>query len=424
MFFSSMPFDMGGGFDGRMGGRMSREVDNKKLYEILEVSQEATLSEIKKAYRRLAIKHHPDKGGDQEKFKEVSRAYEVLSDPEKRKIYDEYGEEGLEGGGGGADPVDLFDVIFGGGRRAGSRGGGKRRGEDLVTHLKVTLEQIYNGAVRKMAINKDTICADCEGVGGPKDAIQYCELCQGQGVRVQIRQIGPMVQQTQSPCNPCKGTGKTIPVTKQCKKCSGSGSVKERKVLEVNIDKGIPNHHKVTFHGEADEKQGEIPGDVVFVLDEQEHSVFKRKGGDLFIEKDITLVEALTGFKFIITHLDGRKLLVKSNPGDITKPSDIKCVNNEGMPTYKNPFVKGHLFVIINIIFPDKLDSKTQDLVKTLLPAPKALNVDEDDPSIEIHYTSNTKPSEVKDRIQKEAYQEDDEDGHHGGAERVSCRQQ
>ncbi|OII75081.1 hypothetical protein cand_004420 [Cryptosporidium andersoni] len=423
MFFSSMPFDMGGGFDGRMG-RTSRDVDNKKLYETLEINQDATLSEIKKAYRRLAIKHHPDKGGDQEKFKEISRAYEILSDPEKRKVYDEYGEEGLEGGGGGSDPVDLFDVIFGGGRRSGGGRGGKRRGEDIVTHLKVTLEQIYNGSVRKMAINKDTICDECEGVGGPKDAIQYCELCQGQGIRVQIRQIGPMVQQTQSPCTTCKGTGKIIPTSKQCKKCNGSGSVKERKVLEVNIDKGIPNHHKVTFHGEADEKQGEVPGDVVFVLDEQEHSTFKRRGGDLFMEKNITLVEALTGYTFTVTHLDGRKLLVKSNPGDIAKPGDIKCINGEGMPTYKNPFVKGHLFLVINITFPDSLNKKAQDTLKSILPAPQPLNVSENDPNIEIHYTTNTKPSEVKDRMQKEAYQEDEDEGHHSGAERVACRQQ
>eukprot|EP00922_Rhytidocystis_sp_ex-Travisia-forbesii_P060205 GHVS01089218.1.p1 GENE.GHVS01089218.1~~GHVS01089218.1.p1 ORF type:complete len:436 (+),score=68.06 GHVS01089218.1:175-1482(+) len=435
MFFSGgFPFgdDMHGGMGGgggRGGARPGKDVDTTKFYTMLEVSKDSSSADIKKAYRKLAIKHHPDKGGDPEVFKEISRAYEVLSDAEKREMYDKYGEDGLEGSQA-SDPTDIFDLFFGGGGGARRSRSGKKKGEDVVSHLKVQLDQVYNGAVRKLAINKDVLCPECRGHGGPADAMKSCDMCNGQGVRVQIRQMGPMIQQTQSVCPGCKGQGKMMPANKKCQKCTGGGTVKERKLLEVYITKGAPHHHKVVFSGEADEKPGETPGDVIFVLDQQEHPIFRRRNNDLFIKKTITLSEALTGYQFILKHLDGRELLIKSSPGQVTKPGAVLAVKDEGMPTPKNEFVKGHLFIAFEIEFPadDSLDSKTKKELAKLLPASTHPPINDNCPDLEHHYTIQLDPN-AHDRgaggSGREAYQDDDdEEGGRGGAPNVQCRQQ
>merc|ERR1719171_1758559 len=283
---------------GGMGGRRSqKDVDTTKFYKLLEVDKNA--NEIEKAYRKLAIKHHPDKGGDPEKFKEITRAYEVLSDSQKRESYDRFGEEGIDGDGGGGDPTDIFDAFFGGG---GRRGGGKKRQKtkDVVQPLKVTLEQMYCGATKKMAITRQVI--------DKKKGVQSCENCDGRGVKVQTIRMGPMIQQMQSACDACGGQGKSFKTKR------------EREVLEVHIQKGSTDNSKVPFREMADEHPDADTGDVVFVLKQQEHALFKRRGADLFIERDISLVEALCGFELELTHLDGRKLLIKTSPGDIVRP--------------------------------------------------------------------------------------------------------
>merc|ERR1740138_98771 len=291
-----MDEDMGG-----PRGRRSKSADTTKLYKLLEVDKNSSEADIKKAYRKLAVKHHPDKGGDPEKFKEITRAYEVLSDSEKRSKYDRYGEEGLEDGGGAGDPSDIFDAFFGGGGRRGG-GGQKRRQKtkDVEQALKVTLEQLYNGCSKKMAITRQVI--------DKKRGVQECRECDGRGVRVEVIRMGPMIQQMQSACGSCNGNGKSFQ-TKQ-----------EREVLEVHIQKGSPDQHKVTFREMADEHPDADAGDVVFVVKQQEHALFKRKGADLFLEKKISLVEALCGFEIELNHLDDRKLLIKTSPGEIVKP--------------------------------------------------------------------------------------------------------
>eukprot|EP00930_Biecheleria_cincta_P043322 TRINITY_DN2976_c0_g1_i1.p1 TRINITY_DN2976_c0_g1~~TRINITY_DN2976_c0_g1_i1.p1 ORF type:complete len:311 (-),score=81.01 TRINITY_DN2976_c0_g1_i1:855-1787(-) len=299
MFFGGFP-GMEGGFPGKGGGRGgNKNVDTTKFYKLLEVDKNASESEIKKAYRKLAVKHHPDKGGDPEKFKEITRSYEVLSDPDKRAKYDKYGEEGLEDGGGSADPSDIFSQFFGGG---GGRGGGKKRAKtkDVVQTLKITLEQLYEGTTKKMAITRQVI--------DKKKGVQECRACDGRGVKVEVVRMGPMIQQMQSQCGSCGGNGKSF------------NTKSEREVLEVPIQKGAPDGHKIPFREMADEHPDADTGDVVFLVKQQEHSEFKRKSADLFIERKISLVEALCGFNLEVTHLDGRKLLIKTSPGDIIKP--------------------------------------------------------------------------------------------------------
>merc|ERR1719491_913008 len=268
---------MGGGMGGGRGGPAA-DVDTTKLYETLGIAKSADEKEIKKAYRKLAVKHHPDKGGDEAKFKEVSAAYEILSDPEKRVKYDKFGLEGVadEGVGGG-----------------GRRRQGPKRGEDVNHPIKVSLEDLYNGKTVKLAVNRQVI------VGGAKQ----CHTCDGQGVVVELRQIAlGMVQQIQRHCDECEGEGYHIK------------RKKEKKVLEVLVEKGMKHNQKITFRGMADEKPNMEAGDIIFVVQEKEHETFKRKGADLLIVKNVSLNEALTGFQWIIDHLDGRKIVVRSKP--------------------------------------------------------------------------------------------------------------
>eukprot|EP00397_Hematodinium_sp_SG-2012_P005789 GEMP01005813.1.p1 GENE.GEMP01005813.1~~GEMP01005813.1.p1 ORF type:complete len:500 (+),score=116.50 GEMP01005813.1:41-1540(+) len=499
MFFGGFPFGDEGGMGGGMGGGRGRrgggEVDNTKFYKVLEVSKNASSSEIKKAYRKMAMKHHPDKGGDQDLFKEIGRAYEVLSDPEKKQKYDQYGEEGLDGEGGG-DASDIFDMFFGGGGGRRGGGSGKKKGKDLIHPLEVTLEQLYSGFTKKLAINRDVV--------DPNVPVRECQICNGRGVRIQVVRMGPMVQQMQTACNDCQGQGKSY-TTK-----------KEREVLEVYIDKGAADGHKIPFRGKADEKPGYETGDVIFVVNEKEHAVFKRKGADLYINKTITLLEALVGFEIEVTHLDGRKLLIKNKPGEIITPrkevdedskweifndtdvvgevvakaqatdveqlkqaaqqkgfsgfvvdasegrsffwqmsrneilknkkSDrsskgkrlylcpdpvemsqarmLKAVKNEGMPTLRNPMLRGNLFIKLEIEFPESLGEKSCKLLKTVLPVPKNTPMI-DEEQCEHHFVDNIDPEEsAKERGDNgAAYDEDDESHGHGG-QRVQCAQQ
>jgi len=419
-----MPGGMGGGMGGM--GRPRKEVDNSKFYDILGVPKEASESDIKKAFRKLAIKHHPDKGGDEEKFKEITRAYEVLSDPEKRKAYDEYGEEGLEGQGG-ADPSDIFEMFFGGG---GRRGGPpqKKKCENVGTTIKCTLEDLYNGTTRKLAIQRDRICSECSGVGGDKAFLKSCDGCNGQGVRVEIRQLGPMITQSQSVCPKCRGKGKEMPESKKCKLCTGGGIQKERKVLECHVDKGATHGQKIVFSGEADEKPDMIAGDVIVQIQQVDHALFKRKGADLIMEKEITLVEALTGFSFVLEHLDKRKLAIQSTKDHVVKPGTIHVVKDEGMPNLKNPFLKGRLFIFFKIKFPDPsdLDDKKIKDLKKILPKPTASEPITDEH--EHHVVEEIDKDEFERDPRRHgggaAYDSDDEDEGPGGARRVQCAQQ
>nr|AAX46634.1 DnaJ subfamily A member 2 [Bos taurus] len=193
-------------------------VADTKLYDILGVPPGASENELKKAYRKLAKEYHPDKNPNAgDKFKEISFAYEVLSNPEKRELYDRYGEQGLrEGSGGGGGMDDIFSHIFGGGlfsfmgNQSRSRNG-RRRGEDMMHPLKVSLEDLYNGKTTKLQLSKNVLCSACSGQGGKSGAVQKCSACRGRGVRIMIRQLAPgMVQQMQSVCSDCNGEGEVI----------------------------------------------------------------------------------------------------------------------------------------------------------------------------------------------------------------------
>ncbi|KAJ1374707.1 DnaJ (Hsp40), sub A, member 4 [Parelaphostrongylus tenuis] len=272
-------------------------VKETKYYDVLGVQPNATDSELKKAYRKLALKYHPDKnpeGGEQ--FKLISQAYEVLSDEKKRQIYDQGGEEALQGGGaGGAEfhnPFDVFDMFFGGGKRQQGRGV-----RPTVHQMKVSLEQLYNGFSKKLKVTRTVICTDCNGLGGPPGSVMKCPDCKGRGMIVKVMQLAPgMIQQVQSPCSACKGNGEMIPPKDRCKGCQGQKKRKVEEILEVHVEKGMKDGDKIMFEGRGDEDHNVPPGDIVIILDEKEHSNFFRKDDNLVMNIDIELVESLCGF--------------------------------------------------------------------------------------------------------------------------------
>jgi DnaJ family protein A protein 2 len=409
-----MPKKRGGGQD-------------NKLYDVLGVDRNANDADIKKAYRKLAVKHHPDKGGDEAKFKECTYAYEVLSNKEKRQVYDDYGEEGLKDGGP-SNAEDIFSAFFGGGMFGGGGFGGGRprgpkKGENVVHPLKVTLQNLYCGKVSKLAINRNVICDKCSGSGSKNPNVETeCQTCNGSGVRLITRQLGPgMIQQMQAVCNVCKGEGSVVREKDKCASCNGKKTVQERKILEVPIDKGMKHGQKITFAGEADEAPGTVPGDVIFVLQMQEHDKFIRQGDNLVHRKSIKLVEALCGCKFVIDHLDGRKLVVKTEPSEVIKPGDIRAVHDEGMPIHKRPFDHGTLFIVYEVEFPvaGMLSAAHCQQLETILPPRERVVVPDD---AEESVARPVDPATMRRETSQSAADSDEEDGR-GNGQRVQCQQ-
>jgi len=410
---------------------------DSKFYDLLGVARDANDTDIKKQYRKLAMQYHPDKNPGNpeaaEKFKEISTAYEILSDAEKRDVYDKYGEEGLrEGGGPGFSADDIFSQFFGGGFFGGGqqrRGGGRqtRKGEDLVHPLKVSLEDLYKGKTTKLSLQKHVLCGDCAGKGSKNpNAVQKCSTCRGQGVKVTLRQIAPgMVQQLQQTCPDCRGEGQVIKDKDRCTKCQGQKIIQEKKVLDVHIDKGMKAGQKIVFAGEGDQAPDIVPGDIIVTLQQKDHNLFKRDGSDLLMEHALTLSEALCGFQFHITHLDGRVLRVKSAAGEVVTPGDIKSIDGEGMPTYKRPFEKGRLIIRFTVQFPKTLTNDAVKLLEKALPKPQQKKNEHKDAEVEDVTLSAFVPNDgasAHHRQGREAYDEDEDGDHH--QQGVSCSQQ
>jgi len=326
MFFENLFGGGGGGFPGfHAAGGDNEEVDTEGLYKILDVDKNATDREIKKAFKRAALKHHPDRGGDAEKFKEVEKAKQILTDPQKRKLYDRYGEKGVERGGGGGG--DIFD-IFNGGRSRQDRGPPKPK--TISQTIDITLEDVYKGSAikRKWKIKSATRrynCSRCDGNGS---------------VRHLVRQ-GPMMLQTQRQCDACRGRGFSLPDEKEIEKTG-----------TVHVPHGIKNGGKIVLHGEGHSLPEYQKGDVTFVVRLKRHKIYQRKGADLGCEHTLTLCEALCGYEFRLKHVSGKTLIIKSKPGEIVQPGDLKVLSDYGLPQKGNHFVHGHLYIQFKIVFP------------------------------------------------------------------------
>jgi len=412
------------------------KIKETEYYERLGVDAESSADDIKKAYRKMAIKYHPDKNPNNpeasEKFKEISEAYEVLSDPNKRELYNKYGKDGLKEGGFHAHSAsDIFEQFFGGGFGSFFGGGGGRgrggpvQGEDIIHQINVTLEDLYNGKTSKLAVTRDVLCEPCKGTGSKKEGGNVrCTTCEGRGVRFIVKQLGPsMIQQMQTVCQDCGGKGETIKEQDRCDECKGKKVVKEKKVLEVHIEKGMRDEQKIQFSGMSNEAPGVEPGDVIFVLKQKPHETFRRSGKDLYMEHTITLMEALGGTTFIVNHLDKRVLLVKTADGEVIKPGDTRAIPDEGMPTHKDPFQKGQLIIKFDVQFPAPGSVSKQQLkqLEALLPPRNALpKVKKGD--VEEVTLTKVEVEANGQRGRGEEYDDDEEDGRQ--QEGVQCRQQ
>ena len=371
-------FFNGGGFNfGSMGGdgfgfgdaaaqeTPKKDVNTTKYYEILGVSKTATHDEIRKAYRKKAVKLHPDKGGSEEAFQELQQAYEVLSDDDKRKVYDTYGEEGLKEGRGGEGPgMDIFDFFNGGGSRRGPR-----KTKSILQTIDVTLEDIYLGKEKYLEISRKRVCQKCKGSGSKVEgANTTCSRCNGRGVVIVSQRNMGVIFQTQSTCPTCRGEGTVISDKDRCPECRGNKVTTQSKLIKIMLDKGAPDGKRYKFEGEADEVPGVQAGDVIIEINIQKHKKFVRKGADLLYNADITLLEALTGFEMVITHLDGKQILVRTKPGEIIKPGVLKTVHECGMPFFESPYRFGNLYINFNIVFPQNLDDEQMKGLKQLFP--------------------------------------------------------
>jgi DnaJ homolog subfamily A member 2 len=257
-----------------------------------------------------------------------------LSDPQKRQIYDQYGEAGLEGGagGGGMAAEDLFAQFFGGGSFGGGLGGmfggmqnrGPPKARTIHHTHKVSLEDVYRGKVSKLALQRSIICPKCEGRGGKEGAVKRCAGCDGHGMKTMMRQMGPMIQRFQTVCPDCNGEGETIRDKDRCKACNGKKTTVDRKVLHVHVDRGVRSGTKVEFRGEGDQSPGVQAGDVVFEIEQKPHPRFTRKEDDLLYRCEIELVQALAGGTIYIEHLDERWLSVDIFPGEAIAPGKLQ----------------------------------------------------------------------------------------------------
>lgn len=385
-----------------MANAKAEEVD---LYETLGISKGAGKAEIKKAYHKAALSSHPDKVPDDQreeadiKFKNISQAYEILSDDDKREMYDQHGmaafEKGQNGFSGGAGP-DLDDILaqmFGGGMGGGAfegmhgsfggAGPGARRrgkGKSEVQQYEVSLEELYKGKTTKFASTKNVVCETCSGRGGTEKAkAKTCDSCKGQGMSTRLRPVGPgLVTQETVPCNTCSGRGSFYADKDKCKKCKGQRTIKQRKLLELYIPRGSREGEKIVLAGEADQDpDDEEPGDIVFELVEEDHKTFSRAGADLHAVLEVSLSEALTGFhRVVLTHLDGRGILlnVQQPAGKVLRPDQILKVPGEGMPIKKSD-AKGDLYLTVNVNFPEDgwlKDEAAVEKVRAVLPKPEA----------------------------------------------------
>ncbi len=357
----------------------------RDYYEILGVTRNSGEAEIKKAYRQMALKFHPDKNPGnkdaEDHFKEAAEAYEVLSNPDKRARYDQYGHDGLRNGGGGGgygggmsmDDIfsqfgDIFGSAFGGGFSGFSGGGSRRRvnkGTNLRVKVKLTLEEIATGVEKKIKVNKLVACDTCNGSGAAGgSAFSTCSHCRGTGqvTRVTSTFLGQM--QTTSTCPYCNGEGQTI--TNKCNTCNGSGTAKGEEVISLNIPAGVSEGIQLSVGGKGNvAPRGGIPGDLIVQIEEIPHAELMRDGTNILYEHYISFPEAALGTSIEIPTIDG-KVRIKIDAG--TQGGKVLRLKGKGIPSL-NGYGRGDQLINISVWTPKNLSKQEQELMENLMKA-------------------------------------------------------
>jgi molecular chaperone DnaJ len=367
----------------------------RDYYEVLGVEKSASADEIKKAYRKAAVKYHPDKNpGDkeaEEKFKEAAEAYDVLSDEQKRARYDQFGHAGMEGGaggyggfsGGGFSMEDIFrnfgDIFgghfgggFGGFGGGGSRGRSVNRGSDLRVKVKLSLKEIAEGCTKKIKIAKQVACDECGGTGA-KDSNSYhtCSTCNGAGYTVEMVNSFFGRAQTQRVCPTCGGEGKVI--TNPCSKCRGEGVVRGEEVVEIRIPAGVAEGMQLSVSGKGNAaRRGGVNGDLLVVIEEEHHPDLMRDGSDLLYNLKIPVTTAILGGEVEVPTIDS-KARIKIAAG--TPAGKVLRLKGKGLPEL-NGYGRGDILVIVDIVIPTKVTSEEKKLLEKLADQPSFKKTD------------------------------------------------
>lgn len=362
----------------------------RDYYEVLGVNKDATDDELKKAYRKLAKKYHPDanqenKAEAEAKFKEVNEAYETLSDSQKRKMYDQFGPDGPQGFGGGAggpfggqggyyssdfgdfgDLGDIFSSFFGGGfggRSSSKKQTGPRKGADLNIHIEITFEQAFSGIEKEISINRNETCDTCHGSGAkPGTSPTKCSMCNGTG---QIRQVQNTIlgqMQTTRTCTNCHGTGEII--KEPCETCSGRGTVRKQPKVKIKIPAGIDDNQTIVLRGEGEPgEKGGPKGDLYITVGIKRHSIYTRKGNNVLCDIPITITQATLGGDIIIPMVDGSKETYKIPDG--TQTGTKFTIRNKGFKSINSSSIGDFVFTVI-VQTPKKLSKEQRELLVQL----------------------------------------------------------
>ena len=418
-------------------------VKDTKLYDILDIQPTATETEINKAYYKLSKIWHPDKNSHRleeatKKFQEINEAKNILSDPEKREMYDTFGTtQEQPGGHGGAnfDPSDIFGQMFGGmGGMPGMPGMGGMGGmggmpgffnqrrpqqEDCVVEHIVSLDDLYNNRTVNIRYKHKVYCTKCNATGSKDGKTSECTGCGGKGQKVKIIRQGPMIQQMVGACDECNGSGEKI--EQKCPDCLGNKNLLKETMFEFTLNKTMTNNQKILVNDKGHHFKNSKTN-LIVIIKEQPHPIFKRQGNDLHMEIKLRLFQSLYGFTKMVTHLDGRNILVKYEKM-IKNMKTLFKVKNEGMGNGHNA---GHLYIHISTCMPkiDKLEEQENIILKKLL--------------IKAHLAEYQKEQNINknaDKLEKSVIEElddtddendenDDNNGNNNGGQGVQCVQQ
>ena len=355
----------------------------RDYYEILGLSRNATPEELKKAYRKTAIKYHPDKNPDnpeaEDLFKEAAEAYEVLSNPQKRERYDRFGHQGVGGSGGfGGGSMNMDDIfsqfgdIFGGGSAfesffgGGGRGTRQRRGSNLRIKLKLTLDEVSHGVEKKIKVKRYISCDVCGGNGAKNGtALQTCSTCNGSGQtrKVVNTMLGQMV--STNTCPTCNGEGKIV--SQRCDNCHGEGRLMEEEVIPVQIPEGVGEGIQLSMSGKGNvPKRGGVPGDLLIVIEEAEDEDLKRDGSNIVYDLHLSFVDAVLGTDVEVPTVDG-KVKIKIEPG--TQSGKILRLRGKGIKDI-NGYGKGDQLIHVNVWTPQKVSNDEKQLLEELRQSP------------------------------------------------------